>query len=44
MTQVIKIEYIGWEDDFRSAEEKSRITEHNHKIAKENDFVYACVQ
>lgn len=44
MAESVRVEYIGWEDDFRYAEEKSRITEHIQEIAKDNGFVYACVQ
>ncbi len=44
MTESVKVEYIGWEDDFRYAEEKSRITEHIQKIAHDKNFTYACVQ
>ncbi|KAJ5710992.1 hypothetical protein N7488_005148 [Penicillium malachiteum] len=44
MSEPIKVEYIGWEDDFRYAEEKSRITEQIQKIAEEKGFAYACVQ
>lgn len=44
MTKSAKVEYIGWEDDFRYAKEKSRITEHIQEIAHEKTFAYACVQ
>ncbi|OJJ42593.1 hypothetical protein ASPZODRAFT_170077 [Penicilliopsis zonata CBS 506.65] len=44
MVEAVKVEYIGWEDDFRYAEEKQRITEHIQKIAADNGFTHACVQ
>ncbi len=44
MAQSVKVEYIGWEDDFRYGEEKSRITEHIQEIARDKNFAYACVQ
>jgi hypothetical protein len=44
MTEPVMVEYIGWEDDFRYAEEKSRITEHIRQIAQENGFANAQVQ
>lgn len=44
MAQLVKVEYIGWEVDFRYVEERSRITEHIQKIAQDNGFTYACVQ
>lgn len=44
MTKLVSIEYVGWEDDFRYAEEKSRITEHIRQIAVDKNFTYACVQ
>lgn len=34
------VEYTGWEDNCRYAEEKSRITEHIQRIAKDNGFTY----
>ncbi len=44
MKKSVKVEFIGWEDDFRYAEEKSRITEHIQQIAHHKNFAYACVQ
>lgn len=44
MTESVEVQYVGWEDDFRYAEEKSRITEHIQQIAHDKGFVYACVQ
>jgi len=44
MMKPVKVDYIGWEDDFHYAEEKARITEHIQEIAAANGFVYACVQ
>lgn len=44
MVKPVKVQYIGWEDDFRYAEEKSRITEHIQKIAEDNGFSHALVQ
>jgi hypothetical protein len=44
MAESVEVEYIGWQDDFRYAEEKSRITEHIQKMAKNKGFGYACVQ
>ncbi|KAL3437124.1 hypothetical protein BDV09DRAFT_163841 [Aspergillus tetrazonus] len=44
MASSVTVEYIGWEDDFRYAEEKSRITEHIQRIAEDHGFSYACVQ
>ncbi|GMF68009.1 unnamed protein product [Aspergillus oryzae] len=35
------VEYTGWQDNLRYAEEKSRITEHIQRIAKDNGFIYA---
>ncbi|KAH8695784.1 hypothetical protein GQ44DRAFT_634625, partial [Phaeosphaeriaceae sp. PMI808] len=40
----INIEYIGWEDDFRYANEKARITEHIREIAETHRFAYTCIQ
>ncbi|KAF2676240.1 hypothetical protein K458DRAFT_352028 [Lentithecium fluviatile CBS 122367] len=44
MAEKIKIEFIGWEDDFRYAEEKRRISQHIAELAKEKGFVSATVQ
>lgn len=44
MTKSVRVEYIGWGDDFRYAEEKARITEHILQIAHDKDFAFACVQ
>jgi hypothetical protein len=44
MARTTRIEYIGWEDDFRYVEEKRRLTEHIDNLAKEKGFAYACVQ
>ncbi|KAL7919271.1 hypothetical protein ACQKWADRAFT_301907 [Trichoderma austrokoningii] len=44
MAELVQVEYIGWEDDFRYAEEKARITQHIKEIAHERNFTYACVQ
>lgn len=44
MAELVQVEYIGWEDDFRYAEEKSRITQHIKEIAHDKNFTYACVQ
>ncbi|UKZ73824.1 hypothetical protein TrVFT333_001477 [Trichoderma virens FT-333] len=44
MAEAVQVEYIGWEDDFRYAEEKSRITQHIQNIAHDKNFAHACVQ
>ncbi|KAF2124974.1 hypothetical protein P153DRAFT_370298 [Dothidotthia symphoricarpi CBS 119687] len=44
MAENIKIEFIGWEDDFRYAEEKRRVTKHIEEIAKSKGFSFAQVQ
>jgi hypothetical protein len=44
MSGQIKIEFIGWQDDFRYTEEKKRVTEHVEQIAKAKGFTFAQVQ
>lgn len=41
MVESAMVEYTGWQDNLRYAEEKSRITEHIQRIAKDNGFIYA---
>lgn len=38
------IQYVGWDPDFRYAEEHRRVTEQIHTIAMEKGFAYALVQ
>ncbi|KAM3507751.1 hypothetical protein MY11210_007031 [Beauveria gryllotalpidicola] len=44
MASPVIVEYIGWEDDFRYAKEKSRITEHIQQMAESRGYSHACVQ
>ncbi|EGX92299.1 hypothetical protein CCM_03671 [Cordyceps militaris CM01] len=44
MAQPVTVEYIGWEDDFRYAAEKARITDHIQKMAEARGYSHACVQ
>lgn len=39
-----QIQYVGWDHDFRYAEERNRVTEHIQNIAREKGFSYALVQ
>jgi len=43
MSEQIKVIFIGWEDDYRYAEEKSRIEEHIIELARTKGFASALV-
>ena len=41
---MVQVEIIGWEEDFRYQEERRRVVEHVRRIAEDNGFCSAIIQ